>query len=451
MLNCPGFKEVLNFDDGVTVDDMHAYMPKHAYIFAPTREMWPASSIDARIPPVPLVDAAGNAILDGKGVQKTMKASAWLDQNKPVEQMTWAPGHPMLVENRLVDEGGWIERDGVRCFNLYREPNIELGDSTKASPWVEHVHKVYPAEADHIIKWLAQRVQRPQDKVNHALVIGGAPGIGKDTIFEPVKFTVGSSNFREVSPKQMLGRFNNFLKATILRVSEARDLGEFDRYKFYDHLKTYLASPPDTLRIDEKNLAEHYIFNCVGVVLTTNYKTNGIYLAASDRRHFVAWSDRKQQDFEQGYWRRLYGWFADSGNQHVAAYLTQLDLSDFDAKAPPPKTAAFLEIVNANRAPEDTDLLDVLEALGGPDVVTVTEVTEQADKQNPEFGAWLRDRRNSRMVPHRFESCDYLTVANPNDTGGRWKINGTRFTFYGKAALTERERIAAVYKVTRHR
>src|SRR3954453_9484313 len=34
----------------------------------------------------------------------------------------------------------------------------------------------------------------------------------------------------------------------ILRISEARDLGEFDRFQFYDHMKSYTASPPDTLR-----------------------------------------------------------------------------------------------------------------------------------------------------------------------------------------------------------
>ena len=37
---------------GVTLDDFHAYMPMHAYIFTPTRELWPASSVNARIPPI---------------------------------------------------------------------------------------------------------------------------------------------------------------------------------------------------------------------------------------------------------------------------------------------------------------------------------------------------------------------------------------------------------------
>ena len=30
----------------------------------------------------------------------------------------------------------------------------------------------------------------------------------------------------------MLGRFNSYLKCVILRVNEARDLGDFDRFAF---------------------------------------------------------------------------------------------------------------------------------------------------------------------------------------------------------------------------
>ena len=45
---------------GVTLENFHAYMPQHAYIFAPTREMWPAASVNARIPPVSTHGTASN-------------------------------------------------------------------------------------------------------------------------------------------------------------------------------------------------------------------------------------------------------------------------------------------------------------------------------------------------------------------------------------------------------
>jgi len=55
-------------------------------------------------------------------------------------------------------------------------------------------------------------------------------------------------------------------------------------------MKSYLAAPPDVLRVNEKHLREYYVMNCCGVIITTNHKADGIYLPADDRRHFVAWS-----------------------------------------------------------------------------------------------------------------------------------------------------------------
>src|SRR5207249_6032869 len=153
------------------------------------------------------------------------------------------------------------------------------------------------------------------------------------------------------SPQHMLGRFNGFLKSVILRVNEARDLGDVNRYQFYDHLNAYTAAPPDVLRVDEKHLREHSVINCCGVVITTNHKTDGIYLPADDRRHFVAWSDLTKEDFVHDYWNGLWAWYARGGYRHVAAYLAELDISSFDPKAPPPKTPAFWDIVDASRAP----------------------------------------------------------------------------------------------------
>ena len=43
-------------DDGVSLEDFCAYMPMHSYIFKPTRDLWPASSVNSRIAPVPLLE-----------------------------------------------------------------------------------------------------------------------------------------------------------------------------------------------------------------------------------------------------------------------------------------------------------------------------------------------------------------------------------------------------------
>jgi hypothetical protein len=252
------------------------------------------------------------------------------------------------------------------------------------------------------------------------------------------------SDLVDVTPRHMLGRFNGYAKAVILRVSEARDLGDVDRYAFYDHMKLYTAAPPDVLRIDEKNLREYAVFNVCGVVITSNHKTDGIYLPADDRRHFVAWSPLSKEDFATDYWTKLYRYYANGGNE-AAEYLATFDLSAFDPKAPAPKTEAFWEIVDAGRASEDAELADVLDRLGNPDATTLIRVQNEA---GGDFKDWLLDRKHRRQLPHRFEQCGYMPVRNPSNENGLWVIYGARQVVYAKASLPLRDRLAAAGRLT---
>jgi hypothetical protein len=406
------------------LDSFCAYMPMHQYIYLPTGELWPASSVDSKAAPV------GNT-----------KASAWLDKNKSVEQMTWAPGLPVIVPDRIVANGGWADQRGVAVFNLYKPPTIAHGDATRADPWVDHVRRVYPADADHIINYLAHRVQRPQEKINHGLVLGGPPGVGKDTLIEPVKRAVGPWNVQEVSPQQVLGRFNGFVKAVILRISEARDLGELNRFAFYEHLKIYLAAPPEVIRCDEKNLREHSVLNVMGVIITSNRK-DSFFLPADDRRHYVAWTDLTPEDFTEAYWQEIWNWYEEGGDQHVAAYLAALDISHFKPKAPPPKTSTFWEIVETNRTPENSELADALDALGNPNAVTLDMIRRETVGN---ICDWISDRKNARQIPHRMSECGYVPVRNEAAKDGLWRISDKRQVVYAKAELSVRERHEAVW------
>lgn len=414
-----------------TTEDFNAYMPAHSYIFRPTGEMWAAASVNARV----------------RSPDADVQTSTWLDRNRPVEQMTWAPGEPADIENKLISGGGWFEREGAKVFNLYR-PAVLVGRSGPVKLWRDHLHAIYPKDAEHIERWLAHRVRRPNEKINHALVLGGMQGIGKDTLLEPVKQAIGSWNFHEVSPQQLLGRFNGFLRSVVMRISEARDLGEINRYAFYEHLKAYTAAPPDVLRVDEKHRHEFYIPNIVGIIITTNHKTDGIYLPADDRRHYVAWSEATKEQFDEEYWERLWGWYGEDGIAHMAHHFATLDLSNFNAKAPPPKTNAFWEIVNASRAPEDAELADALDKLGRPPAVTLDDIKKEVGR---EFHEWLSDRRNTRQIPHRLEECGYIPARNRAADDGLWKVRGRRQAIYARKNLSERERITAARQLAEGR
>jgi hypothetical protein len=136
----------------ISLDDFFAYLPQHNYIFVPTCDTWPARSVNARVP----------AIFGGRD-NKPIAPALWLDENRRVEQMTWAPGLPQLIKGQLLCEGGWIERADCAAFNLYRPPTIKpvAGDVT---PWLHLVRKVFPNDAETIhpalAMWLRERGNR---------------------------------------------------------------------------------------------------------------------------------------------------------------------------------------------------------------------------------------------------------------------------------------------------
>jgi hypothetical protein len=419
--------------DEMRLEDFWAYLPDHRYIHTATRSLWPAASVDGHIKPWPMV---------GK---KPIRPSSILDLHRAVQQMTWHPNFPGIIEGKLAYEGGWLERPGTRTFNLYLPPNVIEGNAKGAERWRDQLRCMYPNDADHIERWLAQRIQHPGVKINHALVLGGEQGIGKDSLLEPVKQGVGPWNFAEVGPQQMLGRFNPWVRSVILRISEGRDLGDIDRFAFYEHCKTYTVTPPDILRCDEKNIREHPVHNVMGVILTTNHKTSGIYLPADDRRHYVAWSDIRCEEFNENYWSSWWNWLTEEGGVgNVIAYLRELDLSSFNPKTPPPKTAAWYAIVAANIAPEDSELDSLIAEMNVPPVITLPLLVDAARRLRREEIAFdLADRTKRRVVPHKLERAGYSAVRNPNAKSGRWVVQGNEIVIYGHRDKTPRELIQA--------
>ena len=133
---------------GVQLEDFLAYMPQHTLHFHAVARAVASGTASMLAFRRSLTPTASRS-----------KPAAWLDANAAVEQMTWAPGEPMLIKDRLVSDGGWIERPGCTIFNLYRPPTWCRKPVT-STPWLDLVHKVFPDEAEHIVLWLAHRVQR---------------------------------------------------------------------------------------------------------------------------------------------------------------------------------------------------------------------------------------------------------------------------------------------------
>ena len=182
-------------------------------------------------------------------------------------------------------------------------------------------------------------------------------------------------NWRGDLAGAILGDFNGFARSVVLRINEVRDLGEHSRYQFNEHMKIYEAAPPDIIRVNQKFVSR--ALHTQLCVAGDHHQSQGwgMYLTADDRRHYVAWSEAKQAEFAEGYWRKIWHWYEKEGGfGHVAAYLATLDISDFDPKEPPTKTEAFWTFVHSHRAPEGAELADTLDKMGKPQAVTIDQI-----------------------------------------------------------------------------
>ena len=382
--------------------------PAAKFLYQPSGALWTPEAVNAAQPPV-VVDQK-----DGKDVR--VPAARWLAQNRGIQSMVFDPSLPGVVEDVVAREQGMVAEVGARTLNTYFPSMLKLGDSTKAKPYVEHVRLLYPrAEiADHILDYLAFKVQFPGVKVRHALLIGGDPGVGKDTIIDAVIPAFGQWNVGEISPNDIFDKFNDYKPKVLIRVSEVADLHDnISRFKFYEATKNLIAGNPDWTGVNPKYGVKYSVRNVAGVVMTTNYINVGLHLAPDDRRHFVAETARSSRlwrtmEERELYFKTLWNWLYEGGFAHVAAYLHARDVKRFDPNAPPLKTEAFYNLASSS-AVSDVWLIDILEALGEPDLVRVDEVRAKLSHTT------INEQAISKNLPHSMQRLGYEVSRDPRN------------------------------------
>ena len=205
-------------------------------------------------------------------------ASRQHDGDRQAAEMVWLQGPEALceqVETITYDPGlapGVVTREGYgRVYNLYtpsRRRARGSGRPEDVAPWLYLLDSMGWEEGDQAREWLLDRfawmVQRPGVKVNHGVVIGGAKGIGKDSMLAPVIEAVGRQNVKTIDGAELLSDFNDYLAQTKLLVCNEIDFGTHrDRRTVAEKLKRVLAAPPDTLRVNAKNVRPYEIPNVV--------------------------------------------------------------------------------------------------------------------------------------------------------------------------------------------
>ncbi len=268
---------------------------------------------------------------------------------KSLVGVTYAAGADVLVA-----------RDGLPYGNRWRDarPTPKAGD---VSPWLAHVERMVPEpfEREHLLNALAHKVQFPTHKINHAILMGGNHGSGKDTLFAPFFWAIGGeakANCSLVKNEDLNSQWGYALECEVMEIAELRQAEAKDRRALENTLKPIIAAPPELLMVNRKGMHPYMALNRVFVIAFSNERV-AISLPSEDRRWFVLWCAAPKLPEAQAV--SLWNWYQHrSGFEAVAHYLHTRDVSAWNPSAPPPMTEAKLIMVEHGMSTAESFLVD---------------------------------------------------------------------------------------------
>lgn len=347
---------------------------------------------------------------------RRVEASICYDENRQVNGahsltgITYAAGSSMLVS-----------REGLVYGNRWRDqrPTPVPGDP---SPWLRHLERMIPDadERSHFLSILAHKVQYPGIKINHAILIGGNHGSGKDTLMAPFFWAIGGvtkSNCSLVKNDELTSQWGYALECEVMEIAELRQSQAQDRRAIENTLKPLIAAPPELLPVNRKGLHPYLALNRILVVAFTNER-GAISLPSEDRRWFVLWCDADRLPEADA--TSLWTWYTrQDGFAIVAHYLASLDVSAWCPTAPPPMTEAKSILIDAAMSPAEAVLVAAIKGrtgpfrdgvIAGPFHATVDCVQYPAHVKTPPQAALFHALKEAGWVDMgRLHSRDYST------------------------------------------
>ena len=271
--------------------------------------------------------------------------------------------------------GSVFTHEGMAMLNSYKPHTLEICDQIDADGqavvdmFMDHVAFIIEDKTEQriLIDFLAWVVQNPGHKINWALMLQGAQGVGK-SYFGFVMAEVLGHMVRQVEPSALSGRFTSWAHgALLLVVEEIRMVGE-NRYEIIDRLKPFITNP--MIQIEEKGRDHRTVPNFSSYLLFTNYK-DALPIGQGDRRYAPIFSrvQSEEQLFrEKGGKEASEDYFAKLFNETsrradaIARFLLDWQISDsFNAKGRAPHTKARDQMMALAVSDSRTMLDDLLD------------------------------------------------------------------------------------------
>jgi len=266
-----------------------------------------------------------------------------------VSRLDYAPNEPQC-----------FEQDGTVFGNTWHEEKLIMGTPSNVVKWLEHWDKMgWSQHREHMLKWMAYTILHPENKINHMLILGGLEGSGKDYLLYPLIRAMGKDCVT-ISGDELTSGFNGYLLGhKYIHINEADAIDQKESRMISNRLKPLAAAPPETIRVNEKNLKAFKVRNIQNSTMCTNSQ-QPIRLHSATRRFYAMWSDLDVRDGENDmlpqwrhYWKDRWHWMKHEGGIDACIFYLRnyVDISQFDPASAPPITEFLREILNDSKTP----------------------------------------------------------------------------------------------------
>ena len=267
--------------------------------------------------------------LDGASAARLFAKS---DAKQIVFDRSWWPG-----KSRIFHMEGRLYANPYKPTDMVANPRP--GD---VGPYLELAKKLIPDDyqREYLFDLFAYTLQHQDKKINVHPMLGGAPGIGKDTLIQPLLMGIGEAHVSQIGESAAASDFDDHIVET--KVVVVQEVSSFlGRRDFENEMKMKLACPPNTLLANPKGRPKISVPNNHTWIFMTNHRTP-VNISEGDRRLFCIWCEMKTDEAkrlsEEGYYSDLYGWLGCGGNEAVVADLLDRDLSKFNPSDRAPMT-----------------------------------------------------------------------------------------------------------------
>jgi hypothetical protein len=270
-----------------------------------------------------------------------------------VDQMFWPgagvtfsyEGKQMLNSYHCsgVEPCGEIDADGQRVIDMF----------------MDHLRFTLSDEREQriLLDWMAYVIQNPGKRVNWALLLQGAQGVGKSYFGNVMQMILGEL-VRNLEPTAISGRFTGWAHGALVVVVEEIRISGANRYETLDRMKPFITNK--TVQIEEKGRDHRTVPNFTSYFMLTNHK-DAIPLADGDRRYCVLFSRVQSEDqlFDelggkvgaQNHFKKLFAETERRSDAMARFFLDYQISEEFSAEGRAPDTNAKQSMIDVNVSP----------------------------------------------------------------------------------------------------